>query len=96
VSAGPARVRIRAVPGSRSAGVVGRYGEAWKVRVRSAPEAGRANDELAELLAQLAGVRARDVRVIAGTGARDKLVEVAGCTTDTLEAALQRAAAGGA
>ena len=88
-----ATLRIRAVPGSRTAGVVGPHGEAWKVRVRAAPERGRANVELAAVLADVLGVRARDVTVRAGAGGRDKLVDVAG--VDDAQAARMLAAAAG-
>lgn len=70
------RLRVRAVPGSRRASVVGRYGDAWKIRLTSAPEKGRANVELARLLADIVGGRPGDVRVVTGAGARDKLVEL--------------------
>ena len=48
----------------------------WKLRVRAAPERGRANAEVAQLLADTLGVPPRDVRVVAGHTSRDKVVEV--------------------
>lgn len=73
-----ARIRLRVVPGSRTAAIVGRYGEAWKVRVTAAPERGRANDDVRALLARIAGVRPADVDIITGASTRDKLVVVHG------------------
>lgn len=87
-----ARVRIRAVPGSRTTSVVGPYGDAWKVRVTAAPERGKANAELCGFIARLLGVSVSAVTVVAGGSARDKLVEVDGATTEQVAAALSDAA----
>lgn len=71
-------MRLRVVPGSREPGVVGRHGEAWKLRVTAAPERGRANEATLRLLAKTLGVGAADVRLVAGHSSRDKVVEVSG------------------
>jgi uncharacterized protein YggU (UPF0235/DUF167 family) len=72
-------------PGARRSEVVGRLGDAWKLRVRSAPERGRANDEVSELLARALRLPARDVRVVSGHASRDKLVEIDGLTVGEAE-----------
>jgi len=72
-------------PGARRSEVVGRLGDAWKVRVRSAPERGRANDEVSELLARTLRLPSRDVRIVSGHASRDKLVEVDGLTVGEAE-----------
>lgn len=79
---------MRAVPGSRRSGVVGPYGDAWKVRVAAAPEQGRANDELVRVLARALEVDRRAVRVVAGASSRDKVVEVDGLDAATAAARL--------
>jgi uncharacterized protein YggU (UPF0235/DUF167 family) len=63
-------------PGARVSHVVGRFGDAWKLRVTAAPERGRANDEVVALLAASLGVPRSDVRLVAGRSSRDKVVEV--------------------
>jgi uncharacterized protein YggU (UPF0235/DUF167 family) len=68
--------------------VVGRHGAAWKVRVAARPEGGRANDAVVRLLADTLGVPRRDVAVVAGHGARDKVVQVTGVDPVELEARL--------
>ena len=37
------RLAVRVAPGAARAGVVGRHGDAWKLRVSAAPERGKAN-----------------------------------------------------
>lgn len=78
------RLRLRVAPGSGRAGVVGRHGEGWKVRVTAVPERGRANDDVVDLIARSLGLLRSDVRVIAGTTARDKVLELTGI--DAIEA----------
>ena len=72
------RVRLRVAPGSTRSSVVGRYGDAWKVRVAAAPERGRANDAVVELLSETLGVPRGDVTIVAGTTARDKVAALRG------------------
>ena len=72
------RLKLRVVPGAGRSEIVGRYGDAWKIRVGAAPERGRANAELLELLADRLGVRSGDLSIVSGLGARDKVVELRG------------------
>jgi uncharacterized protein (TIGR00251 family) len=87
----PVRLLVRVVPGAWRTDVVGRHGDAWKVRVAAAPERGRANRALERLLATRLGLPLRDVSVVSGTLTRDKVVEVRGVSADEAE---RRLAAG--
>jgi len=78
VAGGATRLRLRVSPGSKEPGIVGRHGEAWKIRVTAAPERGKANDATVRLLAQALRVGADDIRLVSGQGSRDKVVEVTG------------------
>lgn len=80
-----ARLRVRVAPGAARSEVVGRLGDAWKLRVRSAPERGRANDEVVRLLAGVLRVPVRDVTVVSGHASRAKVVEVDGVSPDEVE-----------
>lgn len=88
-------LRLRVVPGADRAGIVGRHGEAWKVRVTSPPEGGRANDAVLDLLADTLGVARRDLELVAGRSSRDKVVALEGLTgevaADRLAAAAREA-----
>ena len=79
------RLRLRVIPGSEAPGVVGRYGEAWKLRVSTRPERGKANKAVLDLLARTLGLAPGDLRVVTGHGGRDKTVEVTGLTADEAE-----------
>jgi uncharacterized protein (TIGR00251 family) len=72
------RLMFRVVPSAGRSEIVGRYGDAWKVRVGAAPERGRANAELLNVLAKRLGVRAAELSIVSGHSARDKVVEVRG------------------
>ena len=85
------------MPGAARPGLVGRYGASWKIRVAEPPEDGRANQAVVRLLAQLLGLRRRDVSIVAGHGSRDKVVAVEGLSVGELEERLASATpAGGA
>jgi uncharacterized protein (TIGR00251 family) len=78
-------LRLRVIPGTVKPGIVGRYGDAWKLRVSAPPERGQANEATLDLLADTLGLPAANVRLVSGHGSRDKTVEVAGITTAEAE-----------
>lgn len=79
------RLRVRVVPRSRRAEVVGRVGDAWKLRVHAAPERGRANEEVVGVLAGALRLSSRDVRVVSGHTGRDKVVALQGLSLEEAE-----------
>jgi uncharacterized protein (TIGR00251 family) len=86
------RLRLRVSPGAARAGVVGRHGEAWKIRVAAAPEGGRANEAVIRLLADTLSVPRESVTLVSGHGGRDKIVELAGLGPSQIERRLTSAA----
>lgn len=87
------RLRLRVSPGAAVAAVVGRHGDAWKLRVAAAPERGKANDAVLALLAETLSVPRSSVSLVSGGSSRDKIVELAGIEPDEIERRL--ATAGG-
>lgn len=85
------RLLLRVVPGSKRPGIVGRHGDAWKIRVSAAPERGAANDAVIELLASALRLDRRDVRLVSGHASRDKIVELAGLPPEETDARLASA-----
>ena len=84
-TATPLRLPVRVVPGARRSEVVGRLGEAWKLRIAAPPERGRANDELVALLARTLRVPRSAIRVARGHTIGQKLVEVQHLTREEAE-----------
>jgi len=69
-------LRIKVVPKSSADRISGWVGDRLKVQVTAAPERGKANDAVVELLAETLGVPRRAVRIAAGAASPLKTVEV--------------------
>ena len=85
------RLSLRVSPGARRNEVVGRHGEAWKLRVAAAPEGGRANEAVVRLLADELGLPRRSVTLVSGHAKPHKIVELAGIDAAEAERRLSRA-----
>ena len=72
------RLRLRVAPGATRSELVGRHADGWKVRVAAAPEDGKANEAVLRLLADKLAVPRRQLSVVSGHAARDKIVELEG------------------
>ena len=77
-----ARLTLHVQPRARRTEVAGLHGAALKIRLAAPPVDGAANDELVRFLAEQLGVPCRAVRLVAGAGARRKVVEVDGVAAD--------------
>ena len=76
--AGKAEVilRLSVQPGAGRAAVVGRHGDALRVKVAPPPADGRANAAVVDLVAELLGVPAARVELASGERSRSKRVRV--------------------
>ena len=86
------RLRLRVAPGAAQSEIVGRHGEAWKVRVAEPPENGRANEAVLRLLAETVEAPRASVALVSGHGGRDKIVMVEGVAAAQVERRLASAA----
>ena len=73
-----ARFRVRVVPRASKNEIVGVQGEALKVRLAAPPVEGRANQALVTFLAEVLGLRPRQVRVVSGHTGREKTIGITG------------------
>jgi hypothetical protein len=85
------RLRLRVSPGAGRTAVVGRHGDAWKVRVTDAPERGRANEAVLRLLAETLALPRTALTLVSGHGGREKIVELTGVGPALIERRLASA-----
>ena len=83
--AGGCAIRLRVVPGSSRARLVGRHGDAIKVAVTAPPELGKANKEVESVVAEALGLGRRDVAITAGLTSRDKTLLIRRASDDVRE-----------
>jgi hypothetical protein len=96
---GSAVIRLHVQPGAGKTAVVGRQGDAIKVRVAAPPEGGRANDAVVALMAQTFDVKLASVSLVSGQASRAKRIKIDGIAEDEVERLLElvmsQATAGG-
>lgn len=71
-------LRLHVQPGAGRTAIVGRHGDALKIRVAAPPSGGRANEACTELIAEVLGVKASQVSLSGGESSRQKRVKVSG------------------
>jgi uncharacterized protein (TIGR00251 family) len=75
---------VRAQPGARKPGVCGEQAGALKVAVSAAPQDGKANKALIELLRKALGLKRSQVELVSGQTSRDKRFVIRGLTANDL------------
>ncbi len=75
---GGSSLRLRVKPRAAVDGLLGYHGGALKLAVKEAPEKGKANRSVCELLARCLGLPVASVHMISGEGSRDKIVRIDG------------------
>lgn len=95
IRAGPdgegAYVTVHAKPGSRVAGVTGIAADAVSIAIDAEAREGKANAAMSEFLAEVLGLRARDVTLCQGAKGRHKTFVVHRLSADEVRARLQAA-----
>ena len=83
-------LHVHVQPGAGRTAVVGRHGNALKVRVAAPPQAGRANDASAALLAEEFGLGAAQVELVGGASSREKRFRISGIELDGFRRRLEQ------
>jgi hypothetical protein len=81
---------VRAQPGARKAGVLGEQAGSLKVAVTAAPEDGKANKALLEVLREALGLKRSQLALIGGETSREKKFFISDITREELAARLAR------
>jgi len=91
---GIAVLSLHVQPGAGPSAVVGRHGEALKVRVGAAPEGGRANQACARLVADTFGLEPAQVEMVSGETNRQKRFRVSGIDPEEFRQQLEKLVGG--
>ena len=73
---GATLIRLRVKPGARTTEITGARGDALKVSVTAAPERGKANDAVIELLATALDLSKSEVSLVSGAASQDKVARL--------------------
>jgi uncharacterized protein (TIGR00251 family) len=82
-------LRVHVQPGAGRSAVVGRHGDALKVRVAAPPVEGRANEATRSLLAEALGVPDADVELTSGQSSRAKRFRLKGIDAEEADKRLR-------
>jgi uncharacterized protein (TIGR00251 family) len=84
-------LRLHVQPGAGRSAVVGRHGDALKVKVSAPPAGGRANAAVMTLVAETFGVPEAQLELTGGASSRSKRVRISGVATEDVRRMLQLA-----
>ena len=76
---------VKVVPRASKNQIVGREGDAIKIRLNAPPVEGKANDALVKFLAETLGVHRAQIEIVTGHASRHKIVRVHGVTANQIE-----------
>jgi uncharacterized protein (TIGR00251 family) len=94
VSGDDVLLRVHVQPGAGRNAVVGRHGDALKLKVGAPPAGGRANAAVVTMLAKAFGIPEAQVTVEGGGASRSKRIRLAGISGADVERLLELAVAG--
>ena len=77
---------VKAQPGARRNGITGEHAGALKVAVTQAPEKGKANDAIIDVLVEALGLKRNQIKLISGATSPQKKFLVTGLTRQELDA----------
>ena len=75
-------INVRIVPKSAKQEIAGIYNERVKIKIGSAPEGGKANKELIELLSKKIGIAKSSIEIVSGELSQNKTIRIKGITSD--------------
>ena len=88
-SGGGVLLPVKVVPGASRTRILGEWQGRARIAVAAAPEKGKANQAVIDLISSLLGVPARQVAVVTGFSAPLKTIRIEGVTAVAVQAAFQ-------
>ena len=85
-----AMLAVHVQPGAGRTEVVGRHGDALKIRVAAPPTGNRANDAVVELVAREFAIKEADVVVTSGASNQEKRLQLTGVDVRAAERVVDR------
>lgn len=82
------RIKVYIQPRASKTAVVGMHGDCVRIRLTAPPVDNAANDALVALVAARLGIAKRQVRVVAGSTSRRKVIEIDGVSAEKATSAL--------
>lgn len=73
---------VKAQPGARRNGIVGEHAGMLKVAVTAAPEKGKANDAILEVLSEALGLKRHQIDLVSGMTSPLKIFQLSGISKD--------------
>ena len=70
------RIKLKVIARAKKEEVLRLSEDSYRIKVSSAPEKGKANKRIIELLSKEFGVKKRDVRIVSGETSDRKIVEI--------------------
>jgi uncharacterized protein (TIGR00251 family) len=80
-----AQLHVKVVPGSSRDRIAGRLGDALKLQVSAAPERGKANEAVIDLIAATLGLPRNAVQIVRGQSQPRKLLQINGIEQSELD-----------
>jgi len=81
-------IAVKAMPGARKNSVIGERGGALRIAVTAAPERGKANEAVVEVLARSLNLKGSQISLLTGATSRDKRFLIAGIERADLKSRL--------
>jgi len=79
-------VEVRVQPKASSNRIAGLHGGALKLAVTAAPEGGKANKAVIELLAKRLDIKKRNLEIVSGHTSRTKTLKITNCDRQKIQA----------
>jgi len=80
---------VRVIPRSSRTEIVGEHDSALKIKLKSPPVEGAANEELVRFLSKLFGVTKAQLDIISGQTSRNKRIRISDLSADKISSILQ-------